>query len=105
MNVLGSPSLADPTADLSTTDKKPTRLGEAAKQFESLMIGELLKSAGGDGSAWLGDDADTASETAMGMAQTQFAQVMASKGGFGLAKTIERAMTRPAPVSPDAVGK
>lgn len=87
-------ALVDAGASLPA-DNKPAKLAEAAKQFEALMIGELLKAADGDGSTWLGDDADNASQTAMSMAQTQFAQAMASRGGFGLAGTIERAMTKP----------
>ncbi len=87
--------LFDVTAS-TPQEKKPEKLAEAARQFEALMIGELLKSAGADGNSWLGEDADNASETAMGMAQTEFAQAMAHRGGFGLAGTIERALTRPA---------
>jgi Rod binding domain-containing protein len=101
MNITNSAPLLDAGA-VSPPDKKPAKLAEAARQFEALMIGELLKSADGDKSTWLGDDADNASETAMGMAQTQLAQAMASRGGFGLASTIERAMTRPASSAPDA---
>jgi Rod binding domain-containing protein len=85
------------------TDKKPAKLAEAARQFEALMIGELLKSADSEKSTWLDDDdADNASETAVGMAQTQLAQAMASRGGFGLASTIEKTMNRPAAAIPDA---
>ncbi|HMF78526.1 MAG TPA: hypothetical protein VK604_22905 [Bryobacteraceae bacterium] len=96
MNLTGSAPLLDAAASLAP-DKKPAKLAEAAEQFEALMIGELLKSAGGDGTTWLGDDTDNASETAMSLAQTQFAQAMASRGGFGLASTIERAMAKPTP--------
>jgi Rod binding domain-containing protein len=101
MNVSDSVPLLTAGAVLPQ-DQKPTKLAEAARQFEALMIGELLKSADGDKASWLGDDADNASETALGMAQTQLAQAIASRGGFGLANTIERAMTRPAPAVPGA---
>jgi flagellar protein FlgJ len=83
------------TASGLLTDPKPTRLANAAQQFEALMIGEMMKSARetGDG-GWLSSDADNGEESAMGMAETQFAQALASHGGFGLAKTIEKSMTR-----------
>ena len=84
------------------TDKKPAKLADAARQFEALMINELLKAADSEKTTWLGDDADNASETALGMAQTQLAQSVASHGGFGLARTIERAMTKPTPANPAA---
>jgi Rod binding domain-containing protein len=101
MNMTSSIPLLDAGA-VSPPDQKPAKLAEAARQFEALMIGELLKSAAGDKASWLGDDADDASETAMGMAQTQLAQAMASRGGFGLASTIERAMTKPEAATPGA---
>jgi Rod binding domain-containing protein len=97
-------SIALTAAAVLPADKKPTKPAEAAEQFEALMIGELLKSAEGDRDTWLGDDADDASETAMGMAETQLAQAMASHGGFGMAHMIERIMDRTASTkaAPDA---
>jgi Rod binding domain-containing protein len=59
--------------------KTPSKLADAARQFESLLIGEMLKSA-------------RESQSAMGLAETQFAQAISSQGGFGLAKTIERSV-------------
>jgi flagellar protein FlgJ len=74
-------------------EKTPSKLGDAARQFESLLIGEMLKSAReSDSDGWLGSGSDSGSESAMGMAETQFAQAIASQGGFGLAKTIERSV-------------
>ena len=102
MNLKSSVPLVMEAGAALPPDKKPAKLAEAARQFEALMIGELLKSADGDKAGWVGDDADNASETAMGMAQTQLAQAIASRGGFGLASTIERAMTKPASVEPSA---
>jgi peptidoglycan hydrolase FlgJ len=73
--------------------KTPSKLSDAARQFESLLIGEMLKSAReSDSEGWLGSGSDSGSESAMGMAETQFAQAIASQGGFGLAKTIERSV-------------
>jgi Rod binding domain-containing protein len=99
MNVTSSIPLLDAGAAL-TPDKTPNKLTGAARQFEALMIGELLKSAEGEKSTWLSDDADDASETAMDMARTQFAQAIAAHSGFGLANSIERAMTKSASAMP-----
>ena len=94
-----SPLLAD--SDSVAAAKKPAKLAQAAQQFESLMIGEMLKTAReGSSEGWLGSGSDSSAETAMGMAESQFAQAMAAKGGFGLAKMIEHSMSRtnqPAP--------
>jgi len=73
----------------------PRTVHEAACQFESLMIAEMLKTARettGDG-ALDGDDADSSGGVAMDMAQEFFAQAVAGKGGLGLAKTIEQGLT------------
>ena len=74
---------------------KPSKTAVAAQQFEALLIGEMLKSvreASDDG--WLGGGSDSSSETAFGMAENQFAQSIAASGGFGLAKTIQRAVEK-----------
>jgi len=84
----GVPSLL-PTPDASAKDS-PAKIHEAAQQFESLLIGQLLKTsreAGGGG--WMGTDDDDAGATAMEMAEQQFARMLAASGGLGLAKTIE----------------
>lgn len=81
------------TDTVTAAGKTPSKLSDAARQFESLLIGEMLKSAReSDSEGWLGSGSDSGSESAMGMAETQFAQAIASQGGFGLAKTIERSV-------------
>ncbi len=77
------------TPSVSSKDS-PAKIHDAAQQFESLLIGQLLKSsreAGGSG--WLGTDQDDADGTAMEFAEQQFARMLASSGGLGLSKTIE----------------
>lgn len=87
-----------PLLPLATNDavggRKPTKLHEAAQQFEALMIGEMMKSVRDSGSeGWLGSGDSTGSETAMDMAENQFAKALAQGGGLGIAKTIEQQMT------------
>jgi flagellar protein FlgJ len=90
MSLALNPALLDAAAPF---EKKPSKLADAARQFESLLIGEMLKSAReSDSDGWLGSGSDSGSESAMGMAETQFAQAIASQGGFGLAKTVERSV-------------
>lgn len=72
----------------------PTKIEHAAKAFESLMIGQILKSSHADGSAnWLGCDDDPAGESATELAEEQFAQALASSGGLGLSKLITQGLT------------
>jgi len=66
----------------------PTRVRDAACQFESLLIGQLLKSAR-DSSGWLSDgEADQAGSTATEMAEEHFAKALARQGGLGLARMV-----------------
>jgi len=84
----------DPTLLTAPVEKAPSKLSGAARQFESLLIGEMLKSARESNlDGWLGSGSDSGGESAMSFAETQFAQAIASQGGFGLAKTVERAVS------------
>jgi Rod binding domain-containing protein len=73
----------------SKTDN-PQKIHEAAKQFESLLIGELLKTAHeAGGSGWLGTDDDDPGQTGVGFGEEQFSRMLAGAGGLGLAPMIE----------------
>jgi Rod binding domain-containing protein len=79
------------TSSFSNTGK-PSKLHDAAQQFEALMIGEIMKSvreSGSEGSLG-GDDEDTANDSAMDMAESQFAKALALGGGIGLSRMIEQ---------------
>ncbi len=85
-----SPQMAPSSAQPGAKDSK---IASAAKQFEALLIGEMLKSvreASDDG--WLGGGSDSSAESAFGIAENQLAQTMSQNGGFGLAKTIRHAL-------------
>ena len=64
------------------------KAASAAKDFEALLLGQMLKSARGDG-GWLGTDDDDAGEAAVGIGEEQLARTMAQSGGLGLSKLIE----------------
>jgi Rod binding domain-containing protein len=72
---------------------KPKDVAEAARQFESLLIAQLLKTARGD-DGWLGTGEDSTASSAMEMAQEQFASAMAAQGGLGLARLIADGLGR-----------
>jgi Rod binding domain-containing protein len=68
----------------------PAKIHDAAQQFESILIGELLKTAHqSGGSGWLGTDEDDAGQTGVGLGEEQFARMLASSGGLGLSSMIE----------------
>jgi Rod binding domain-containing protein len=71
---------------------KPDKVAEVSKQFEALMIGQMLRSAReSSGGGWLssGDDKDDQSGSlVMDMAEQGFSQAMAARGGLGIAKMV-----------------
>jgi peptidoglycan hydrolase FlgJ len=68
----------------------PAKIKESAKQFEALLIGQMLKSMRDSEGGWMGTGGDPSSSSAMEYAQESFAQAMASRGGLGLAKVVEK---------------
>jgi len=68
--------------------RPPQTVEAAAKQFEALMIGQLLKEARGDEGGWLGSGEDTGNATAAALAEEQFAQALAQSGGLGLSARL-----------------
>ena len=80
-------------APASRPASDPKKIENAAKQFESLLIGQILKSMHESGSEnWLGSGEDASGESAMELAEEQFAQALASRGGLGLAKLIMKGL-------------
>ena len=74
------------------TDRKATG---AAQQFESLLIAQMLKTMREAESGWLGTGEDSASDSAMAMAEEHFASAISAAGGFGLAKIVGTGLKAP----------
>ena len=82
----------------SQAKTSPAQLLDAARQFESLLLSEMLKCIReASGSGWLGTGEDAAGDSAMALAQEQFAQALAQNGGLGLAKVIVKGLERAKP--------
>ena len=89
----GASAAIDAAADKmdSLNQRQPAsgdKVAGAAKDFEALLLGQILRSAHGDG-GWLGTGDDDAGEAAVGLGEEQLARSMASSGGLGLSKLIE----------------
>lgn len=69
-------------------DGRPERIEDAARQFEALLISQLLKSMREAGSGWLGTGDDSTSSSAMELAEEQLAQSLSAQGGLGLARLV-----------------
>ena len=77
----------------------PKRVEEAARQFESLLIAQLLRTAREAGGAgWMGTGDDPTASSAMEMAEEQFAKALTAAGGIGLSRmVVEGLQTRSEP--------
>lgn len=73
----------------------PEKLHTIAQQFEALLIGEMLKTTREAAKESSGEeDSDAGGDSAMDMAQTQFAQSLAMQGGLGLSHLIETGLAQ-----------
>jgi len=70
----------------------PAKIISAAKQFEALLIGQMMKSMHDADGGWLGTGDDESASSAMEYGQEIFAQSMAQSGGFGLANLIAKGL-------------
>ncbi len=61
----------------------------AAKEFEALLIGELLGTAFSPENVSMGGEADSSSTTMLEFGREHLARMIADGGGFGLAKLVE----------------
>ncbi len=86
---VGLPSSGPSFAARDTTVDKTVG---AAKDFESLLIAQMLKSVRGDGS-WLGSGDDSgesaaANDAALSIGEQQVAKALTAGGGFGISRMI-----------------
>ncbi|MGD1093093.1 MAG: rod-binding protein [Bryobacteraceae bacterium] len=94
MSALGIKGTSAATAVLSVAPQsQPKTSDAAAKQFEALLIGQMLRTARETMSSGLsGEEGDSSTETMFDLADQQFAQLLANNGGLGLAKMITRGL-------------
>lgn len=87
--ITGAIAALDSVASLDQKEHaSDNKTAAAAKDFEALLLGQMLKSARGDG-GWLSTNDDDAGEAAIGLGEEQLARTIAQSGGFGLSKLIE----------------
>ena len=94
--VLSTPGLA---AGINAPGQKidtPQKTKDAAAQFESLLVGQILKSAHEEEDGWLGAGEDQTANSAMQMADEYLAKALSSHGGLGLARMISSSLDQAA---------
>jgi Rod binding domain-containing protein len=76
----------------------PEKISGVAKQFEALMIGQMLKSAReASGGGWLGSEDDQDDHTGslvMELGEQGLSQALAAHGGLGIAKMVTANLER-----------
>ncbi len=89
------PGVANLATTPGTGDPQPRNAVQAAEQFEALLLAQLLKGAHDESSdGWLGSGEDQAGSSMVELAEEHLAQVMASRGGLGLAGLIASGLRR-----------
>jgi Rod binding domain-containing protein len=90
-------SLASPVSVTSGPGNPvPQKVKESATQFEAMLIAQMLSSSReSDASGWGEDGGDKTGDTMMEMAEQQLSQVLASKGGFGMARMVTHELSKP----------
>ncbi len=87
INAISAPTAAD--ASRARQEKQSdARLSEAARQFEALLLAQILKSARQSSSGGLAGETDSAGGCAMEYAEEQVAALLAERGGLGIANVI-----------------
>ena len=74
-------------ATLDTATTQSTKVEGAAKQFEALMIAQMLRTARENT-----EDQDSSGSTMLDLADQHFSQVLANNGGLGLAKLVVKGL-------------
>jgi flagellar protein FlgJ len=91
---LVSSAAPDAVAASANRTNDAGKIKDAARQFEALLIGQMLKSMRDSEGGWLGTGDDEAGSSAMEYAQEMFAQSLSAKGGLGLATLLTQGLDR-----------
>lgn len=83
----------DKVAGQAKAQDSPEKIKDAAQQFESLLIEQILHTMR-DSAQMGGTEKDGSADSMMDFAEQEFAKVMAAGGGFGLSRTIVEGLSR-----------
>lgn len=90
--ILSTPGLATGIGAPGQKTDSPQKTKDAAVQFESLLVGQILKSAHEEEGGWMGAGEDQTAGSAMQMADEYLAKALTSHGGLGLARMISTSL-------------
>jgi Rod binding domain-containing protein len=81
-------NVAAVTAEIPVNTEQLKRAG-AAKDFEALLLSQMLHSVRAGGSGWLDSGEDQSSDAAFGLGEEELAKALSQSGGIGLSKLID----------------
>lgn len=89
-----SPSWAASSVE-SSSGKDSARINQCAKEFEGLLLAQMLLSARAAGGGLTGDDDDSeGNSTLLELGEQQFAQALANSGALGIGKMVIAGLTK-----------
>lgn len=86
---LAASAVSNASSISADSDNARLKSAGAAKDFEALLVGQMLRSVREEGSGWLGTGEDQASDAAFGLGEEQFARALSAAGGLGLTRVIQ----------------
>ena len=97
-----SPVMAGFASNDLQSKSAPERVAAAAKEFEAVLIEQMLKEA--RTSSGLSEEQDQASATLREIADQQFARLIASNGGLGVTKVLLESLKKNAAMGTEPAG-
>ncbi len=83
-----------------SAEKSTQKLADAAQEFESLLLAQILKTAREAGSGgWLGAGESHGMSSTMELAEAQLARAMAENGALGIGKLLAGQIRPPSPAA------
>ncbi len=99
---LGSLLKAGPRTDIGEVGKvKDTK--SAAREFEAMLIGQLMQSAFSAEQIGIGGETDSGGQTMLDFGREHLSRVIAEGGGLGLGKLIEFGLAKDGKKAAEAV--
>lgn len=86
--------LSSVVSDMAAPDKAQLKRAGASKDFEALLIAQMLRTIREEGSGWMGTGDDEASSAAFGLGEEQLARALTARGGLGLSRVIEAGLKK-----------
>jgi len=85
------------TSPRSIPQGNPAKIAQCAKDFEGLLVAQMLRSAreaGGGGLTGEGDDENEANSTLVEFGEQQLAQALANSGALGIGKIVTAGLVK-----------